>query len=97
MLYSLRDVTEFKKQKSAIGTHTQKNRNKGDKSGKDERDKAGEAKIPLRNLENEKNIEKTQRKGEETREQGSMGGERERKGINKEIITFTPKVKPKDS
>lgn len=37
MLYSLRDVTEFKKKKSAIGTHTQKNRNKGDKSGKDKR------------------------------------------------------------
>lgn len=38
MLYSLRDVTKFKKKKkSAIGTHTQKNRNKGDKSGKDKR------------------------------------------------------------
>lgn len=27
----------LKKKKSAIGTHTQKNRNKGDKSGKDKR------------------------------------------------------------
>lgn len=75
MLYSLRDVTEFKKKKSAIGTHTQKNRNKGDKSGKDKRQTKQEK---LKYLSGKKNIEKHQRNGEEMRERGSMKGDREK-------------------
>lgn len=81
MLYSLRDVTEFKKKKSAIGMHTQKNRNKGDKSGKDKRQTKQEK---LKYLRDER-----ARKHE--------GRQRERKGRSKEITTFTAKVKTKDS
>lgn len=64
-----------KKKKSAIGTHTQKNRNKGDKSGKDKRQTKQEK---LKHLSGKKNIEKHQKNGEEMRERGSMKGDREK-------------------
>lgn len=78
MLYSLRDVTEFKKQKSAIGTHTQKNRNKGDKSGKDERETKREK---LKYLSGTWRIKKTLKKlkGKEKRRESKEAWEEREK------------------